>query len=201
MPKTPEQNDLQFVQKEISGLQNLLSPHLDTKVMENPTREAVLSKLREHQIVHLSCHGRSEADPSQSSFLLNDWKTAPLTVSDITSLKTVGQFAYLSACHTSTSYDIRLLDESISLSSAIQLSGYPSVVGSLWSVTDNHSAEIATDVYARMLDGSHLNTQRSAEALHWAVRALRERSCIEPGFTRKSTSDVLVWAPYIHIGI
>lgn len=38
--------------------------------------------------------------------------------------------------------DFKLLDEFVSLSSEIQLAGYPSVVGSLCEITDNHSAEV-----------------------------------------------------------
>ena len=51
------------------------------------------------------------------------------------------------ASHTSAIRNFCLLDESISLSSAIQLSGYPSVVGSLWEVQHEHSSKVARDVY------------------------------------------------------
>lgn len=57
-----------------------------------------------------------------------------------------------------------LLDESISLSSAIQLSGYPSVVGSLWKISDKHSAEITRDVYTWILEaGCVLNVKTSSD--------------------------------------
>jgi CHAT domain-containing protein len=91
--------------------------------------------------------------------------------------------------------NFHLLDESISLSSAIQLSGYPSVVGSLWQVIDRHSAEVAKDVYAWILEGGELEVQRSAEALHKAVRALRNRT----RFCMKN--NPLVWASFIHVGV
>ena len=131
MPTTPEQKTLPSVEKEIKDLENLFSKaSIDTTVMQNPTRTTVLSELPKHTIIHFACHGNSADDPSQSCFLLED---VPLTVSDITSLNIESaKLAYLSACHTSSMRNFRLLDESISLSSAIQLSGYPSVVGSLW---------------------------------------------------------------------
>ena len=47
--------------------------------------EALL-ELPECVIVDFSCHGFFAEDPSQSSFYLEDWKTSPLTVSDLTSL-------------------------------------------------------------------------------------------------------------------
>ena len=199
MPTTPEQKSLPFVEMEVKDLENLFSKaSIDTTVMQNPTRTEILSELPQYTIVHFACHGYSADDPSQSSLLLEDWKIAPLTVSDLISLNIESaKFAYLSACHTSAMRDFRLLDESISLSSAIQLSGYPSVVGSLWQVMDSHSAEVARDVYEWILQGEgELDVRRSAEGLHKAVRDLRDRT----RFKMKKT-DPLVWASFIHVGI
>ena len=202
MPETPEQSDLKFAGKEVSDLQKLLSPHIATTVIQNPTRHEVLSLLPENQIVHFSCHGHSATDPSQSSLFLNDWTTSPLTVSDLTSLHIRSpKFAYLSACFTSDTRDINLLDESINLSSAILLSGYPSVVGTLWKVTDEHASEVANDVYSWMLaGGNQLDVQRSAEGLSCAVRALKTRTSVDPRFRRKIPSDPFIWAGYIYVG-
>ena len=43
--------------------------------------------------------------------------------------------------------DLQLLDESINLSSAMQLAGYPSMVRTLWQVNDCDAAELSQDVY------------------------------------------------------
>ena len=136
---------LPFVEEEVRDLKNLFShASINATIMLHPTRAEALSKLHEHNIVHFACHGHSADDPSQSHLLLED---SSLTVSDLISLNIESaKFAYLSACHTSTMRNFRLLDESISLSSAVQLCGYPSVVGSLWQVGDKRSAEIAKDV-------------------------------------------------------
>jgi hypothetical protein len=196
MPVTPEQDDLLFVETEIKHLEALFSKTpIDLAVLRNPTRVDVLSKLPQFGVVHFSCHGISAEDPSQSSLLLKDWKNSPLTVSDLTSLNIESpKFAFLSACHTSAMRDIRLLDESIHLSSAIQLSGYPSVVGSLWEVGD-HSAHVATVVYEWILSEGGINAERAAEGLHKAVRDLRDRTRV------RERHDPLIWAPYIHVGI
>ena len=203
MPETPGVKTLAWVTKEVEMLQKLLSSHIQTTVVEHPTKVGVLSMLQDYQIVHLACHGYSSAvDPSQSKLLLHDWQTSPLTVSDLTSMNIkLPQFAYLSACDAASIRDFSLLDESIHLSSAILLAGYPSVVGTLWNVWDDHSAEIAKDVYFWMLEGGKLDPLRSAEGLHRAVRALRDRTRIVPGFSRKVSNDPLVWAPYIHLGV
>lgn len=197
MPTTPAQNDLPFVEAEVKELVNLLTKaSIHTKVMHNPTRMEVLSELPQSSIVHFTCHGYPAEDPSQSSFLLQDWETSPLTVSDLISLNIrSAKLAYLSACHTSAMRDLHLLDESISLSSAIQLSGFPSVVGSLWQVTDNHSAQVAKEVYEWISADAKFNVERAAEGLHKAVLQLRDST----RFMRKQ--DPLLWASYIHVGI
>jgi hypothetical protein len=209
MPTTPEQNSLSSVETEVEDLRKLFfNASIDTTVMQNPIRSDVLSELPKHAIVHFACHGYPADDPSQSGLLLEDWKTTSLTVSDLASLNTESaKLAYLSACHTSATRDFGLLDESINLSSAIQLSGYLSVVSSLWQVGDNDSAEVAKNVYEWILEGGgRLDTQRSGEGLHRAVRILRDKTRSIVGLRDKTRSksrknDPLVWAPYIHVGI
>jgi CHAT domain-containing protein len=203
MSTTPAQADLPFVEKEVEELRKLIPSGIKVVVMSNARKETVVSALPDQQIVHMSCHGTSSAeDPSQSMLLLEDWKVSPLTVSDLILMKLQSpQFAFLSACHMANTGDVYLLDESINVASAIQLAGYPSVVGTLWQVTDMHSPEVARDVYSKMLVGMKLETRRSAEGLHWAVRALRDRTRIELGFKKKVSSDPLVWASYVHLGV
>ena len=168
MPKTAEQNDLPYVEEEILGLEELFRrtpTNVTTTVVKRPTRINVLSTLAEYQIAHFACHGFSASGPAQSMLLLTDWKTVPLTVLDLTVLNIqTSLFAYLSACHTAVSRDRRLLDESINLSTALQLAGYPSVVGTLWQVQDRESFRIAKCVYEWMLeDGERLIVERAAE--------------------------------------
>ena len=202
MPKTPEKDSLPFADIEVEALRELFSnASINTTIMHNPTRTNVLSELPKHSIVHFACHAYPANDPSRSSLVLEDWKNAPLTVSDLASLNIKSaKFAYLSACHTSSMQDFNLLDESITLSSAIQLSGYPSVVGSLWQVIDSHSAEVAKRIYTWILDGDGgFDCLRTAEGLHKAVSILRDHTRVKMQNTM--INDPLVWASYIHVGI
>jgi hypothetical protein len=167
MPTTPDQSDLPCVDTELCSLQELLPTSISTIVVRNPTREKVSLLLPHQNVVHLSCHGIvSRVDPSQSSFLLEDWKSTPLSVADIISLKIrCPIFAFLSTCHSAATRKLDLLDESINLSSSFQLAGFPAVVGTLWQVTDLHSANVAKDVYQWMLDGKKLNIKRFGRGL------------------------------------
>lgn len=204
MPNTPDHVDLPSVEREIRGLQKLMPKGISTILLTNTTRPEVLAHLPDTQLVHMACHGFSSmTDPSQSRLLLTDWQTAPLTVSDLGALNTLmPQFAYLSACHTASTRDFKLLDESIiNLASAVQLSGYASVIGTLWYAFDEHSADVTCDVYNQMLQEEKVDTAKAAEALHFVTRELREKTRITPGFIRKTPSNPLVWASYIHIGI
>ena len=203
MTKTPGYSDLGFVENELAELEQLLSSEIIATVVEKPTSGAVLSMLNNHQIIHLACHGScSNDDPSQSKLLLEDWQSAPLTVSQLAA-QNLGssQFAYLSACDTAMTRNLRLLDESIHLASALQLAGYPSVIGTLWEIRDESSVAMARDVYAWMLGQGYLDTTASAEGLHRAARELREKTRTTVGIKGKGPSDPLVWAPYIHFGI
>ena len=204
MPKTKDLADLPFVQKEVEVLQKLLPPTIQSTFSYCPMKSDVLSLLPNHQVVHLACHGKvSPEDPSQSKIFLSDWQSNPLTVSELTQMNIPAcLFAYLSACHTSSTRNVRLLDESISLSSVLQLAGYSSVVGTLWQIHDEHSPGVAKEVYSAMLhSGRSLDTEQSAVGLHQAVRILREKTCSVPGMSKMVASDPLIWAPYIHLGV
>lgn len=52
-----------------------------------------------------------------------------------------------------------------------------------------------------MLGQENLNGWQAAEALHWAVYALRDRTRAVEGIKKVVSSDPLVWAPYIQIGV
>jgi len=205
MPTTPDQCDLPFVSHELQCLEQLFSSNIHPTVMRNPTKEETTAVLPQQQIVHLSCHGMvSTADPSQSSLLLEDWRTNPLTVSDIVSLTlSSAQFAFLSSCHSASSRDLKLLDESINLASAFQLAGFPSVIGTLWQVTDSDSANVAQDVYQEMFGSEgKLEIHRAAEALHHSIRRLREKLRRRAaGFSNRQSDVPLLWAAFVHLGI
>jgi CHAT domain-containing protein len=192
---SPGQIFAPFVEKEIEGLKELIP---NCTVVSSPTKEAVLSTLNNHQIVHFSCHGStSVSDPALGKVVLNDWKTDPLTVSDFSSRNFPSpQLAYFSACHTAVTRDMRLLDESIHLVFAIQLAGCPSVIGSLWQVQDELSFNLSRDVYARMLEwggGKYIDTSKSAEALHGAVRQMKEMTTMSLGLRDDSLPILLSW--------
>ncbi|MGW9497021.1 CHAT domain-containing protein [Streptomyces prasinus] len=158
-----------------------------------PTKAGVLDLLPGCQIAHFACHAESDAtDPSRSRLLLRDHADDPLSVAGLAPVVLdTAQLAYLSACHTAATGNERLLDESIHLTSAFQLAGFPHVVGTLWSIDDGAARTIAECFYDGLrAEDSTLDTRRAAHALRSAVRSVRDR------FPRTPS----LWAAHLHVG-
>ncbi|MGV9558765.1 CHAT domain-containing protein [Streptomyces sp. NPDC003522] len=151
-----------------------------------PTRDTLLARLPHHPVVHFACHGASDPlDPSQSGLLLHDHDQGRLTVAALGSVDLdKARLAYLSACHTAITGATELTDESIHLVSAMQLSGFPEVIGTLWQVDDTVAAAMAAEFYKKRTEGP------AAAVLHRATRRIRARY---PRFP-------YLWAAYVHSG-
>ncbi|KAI1118248.1 CHAT domain-containing protein [Nemania sp. NC0429] len=171
-------------------------------------RKDVLSHLGTCEVFHFAGHGRlNPREPSQSSLLLEDWETEPLTVVDLRDLRLQEKspfLAYLSACSTGTNNTERLADETIHLISACQLAGFPHVVGTLWEVDDMSSVYAAREVYEAIRDRGW-NSEAVAFGVHKAGRVLRDdtrgfgqRRGI--GYAIREEGDPLIWAAYVHVG-
>ena len=196
MSTTPGQRPLKAVDGEEAEVKLVMGKNVT--VAEPRLKAAVLQELSKHEIFHFAGHGDTESDPSESMLLLNDWQHDPLTVADLASTNlSRARFACLSACYTAASNDLELLDESIHLSSAVMLAGFPTVIGSLWQVRDTNTALLMPKLYSGMMSESNgrLDVERSKFVLHDTMLELRE----ETRFGGKA--DPLVWAPYVHFGI
>jgi CHAT domain len=202
MPTTPGQGnpplkhvaeEARFLQARLPGA-TLLIEDPGAADARTPTRASVLAGLAEAGIAHFACHASSDpAEPSRSMLILHDHETCPLTVSSLAPVRLDhAQLAYLSACQTSHTASVELSDESIHLTSAFQLVGYPHVIGTLWGIYDSFAADIARDFYRRLQTGPAVfATGSAAEALHDAIRGKRD--------TRFADRPIL-WAAYLHAG-
>ncbi|GAA2391647.1 CHAT domain-containing protein [Streptomyces glaucosporus] len=158
-----------------------------------PTAAHVLDLLPGCSIAHFACHGTTDpADPSRSGLLLHDHPERLLTVRSLTPLKlSRARLAYLSACSTAVNDRSDLIDEAIHLTGAFHLAGFPHVVGTRWAIDDALAARVAETFYAGLRGpGNVLDPDRAADALHGAVRDLRDR------FPRTPS----LWAAHLHVG-
>lgn len=158
------------------------------------TRKAVFDALPDCSVAHFACHGATDpADPSQSRLLLQDHASAPLTVASLVPIRLDrARLAYLSACHTAHQQGTTLLDESIHLASAFQLTGFPHVIATLWQLHDSVAPTVAGDFYTYLTTDQILDPDRASAGLHHVVNTLRTKS--------QYRHVVSAWAAYIHVG-
>ncbi|MGP3913486.1 CHAT domain-containing protein [Nonomuraea sp. 10N515B] len=189
VPEVPGDAALKGVVRELEAARRWL-PGARELTADDATCEQVLSALDDTAWVHFACHAAQRLhDPSHARLILHD---RPLTVRELAARR-LGQaeLAFLSGCETSRGGTV-LTDEAVSIASAIQLAGFPHVIGTLWPIADVHAPAVVDAVYAMLTAGGtrEPHPHGAAAALHAAVRSLRDR---RPGFP-------IFWAPYVHIG-
>ncbi|MFC9609027.1 CHAT domain-containing protein [Streptomyces niveus] len=147
-------------------------------------RDALEEGLRAHPATfHFSGHGVADpVAPSAGRLLAAD---GPLTVADIAALDLPdAHLAYLSACATAHA-GLRLPDEALHLTSAVQMAGYRHVVGTLWPVDDTESLKRVRAFY----EHSRWSTD-PALALHDTIVTARDTHPLAPSH----------WAGHVHSG-
>ncbi|MGW0948960.1 CHAT domain-containing protein [Streptomyces sp. NPDC002623] len=185
------QAPLPGARREADRLARLL-PRATLLADASATHSAVVSALPRHAYAHFACHALGDLErASGSRLVLHDHTERPLTVRDLARLRLPSvRLAYLSACDTLRTSP-ELADEAVHIVSAFQMAGFPHVVGSLWHVDDVIGAEVALSVYDTLnRDDGTLDVARTAEALHRAVRTLRDTYPRTPS----------LWACQVHAG-
>jgi hypothetical protein len=199
MHETPARQTLEFSENEVDVVKAFLP---NSQVLSQPTTQEVLNLMRRGlPIVHFSCHGEINYDyPSQSALLTIDWENNPLTVGSLQLLNIkTSQLAYLSACFTANAGLESLQDEMIHLAGALQIAGFPNVVGSLWYVGQEAALAVVKRFYERLCkDKRELNSRLIAEALHFALLEFSETTRTA---ANRMKGDPVSWAPFVHFGI
>lgn len=187
VPDVPEQLHLtEEVEREREFLRRRFGTDLAVVEGADATVDAVHGAMERHRRVHLSCHGLQDLDdPSAAGLVLTDGN---LTIPRLSAARYTGEFVFLSACRTATG-GVHLPDEVITLAAALSYTGYRHVLATIWSVDPVVAAELTESVYDTLLESGRFAPERSAHALHVAVRALRERGC--------PLDD---WLPFTHNG-
>jgi len=168
------------VRDEIKALAPLF-PESEALLDADATLEALRAHAPAADVVHLACHGQFRPDsPLFSSLRLGDgW----MTVHDAYTLEVGAGLVTLSACETGVSA-VAPGDELIGLVRGFFYAGAPSLLMSLWTVDDEATAELMTDLYTHLRAGS-----RPAAALRAAqLRQMQTRP--HPFF----------WSPFVLTG-
>jgi CHAT domain-containing protein len=187
MPETPGAAPLHKVDKELARIATRVPQAVRPLIGADATVEAVIAALAKSTWLHIACHG-TPAVPDQmpAQLYLAD---GPLSVNRIGwQWVRDAELAYLSACHTAAAI-FENADEADHLAASFQSAGFRHVIGTLWGADDRIARDVARDFYLGM-DLSSPRADNAADALHYAVRALRERHPDEPH----------LWAPFVHYG-
>jgi hypothetical protein len=117
------------------------------------SRGGVLGEWGKHDVMHFACHGQAvPADPMRSAILLAGDQR--LTAAEILDAHPGGTpLIVLSACETAMT-DITLPDEVITVQSVFLAIGARGVVGSLWAVDDEATADLMVRYYDELLGGA-----------------------------------------------
>jgi CHAT domain-containing protein len=156
------------------------------------TKTSMRSQLPKYDLVHLSTHGEMiESNPLMSNLRFTPWKNddGKFTVNEVFDMEIKANLVTLSACETalvrSEAGDFPQGDDLVGLSRAFIHAGAPSVIASLWKVSDESTVELMKAFYR------NLKSMSKSEALQRAQLDLMKSSTyFHPFF----------WAPFILLG-
>ncbi|TDL21452.1 TPR-like protein [Rickenella mellea] len=190
-PNTPGASSLPGILTELKIIRKYIS-NSRVQILQgrSATVSKVLSGMEECSWIHFACHGVEDVlHPSESGLLLQDGR---LTLSNIIQKhRPHAEFAFLSACQTALGNET-CPEEAVHLAAGLLHAGFRGVISTMWSVRDDDAPFVADKVYARLLDDGQPNGAKGAEALHLAVRQLRE----QPGGCKFSS-----WVPFFYTGV
>lgn len=154
------------------------------------TEAAVVARMAGARILHFATHGLLEADSSYNQSLLSALAFAPsaeedgfLTAKEVSRLELRADLAVLSACDTGRGAITG--DGVVGLSRGFISAGVPTLVVSLWPVSDAATAALMGHYYTAMQSGSPQAT------------ALREAMLR----TKEQFPEPVMWAPFVLYGL
>jgi hypothetical protein len=155
------------------------------------TPTTAIDGLGRHRFAHVAYHGTLETEKPFGA-AVSFHNSERLTLLDIVrSRLPAGEFAFLPGSHTAELTDGSIPDEVLHISTAVQYSGFRSVIGTMWGMVDEDGRDLAENFYRSMFSGKEgvePYYERSAKALQDAVRQMR---CGLPSVR---------WANYVHYG-
>ncbi|MEM1168918.1 MAG: CHAT domain-containing protein [Cyanobacteria bacterium P01_H01_bin.35] len=176
--------DLVFTNLEVETVRSFFSPA--TVLAAQAAREAEVKTHPELSLAHcnhFSCHGEFNLEsPLKSALRLAETKQSNsentedgfLTLAEIFALNlTQSRLVTLSACETGMADFNSLSDEYISLPSGFLFAGSPSVVSSLWAVSDISTSFLMMKFYENLQQFPHQESGTVALALNQAQKWLR----------------------------
>jgi len=185
---------LEFSGKEIENIESYFEKASSEVYVRDKATEQNVKKeggLTKFDYVHFATHGYIDEDePDRSSLVLtqepNTGEDGFLRASEIFNLSLNADLVVLSACQTGLGKLIRG-EGMVGLTRAFMYAGTPSIVVSLWSVSDNSTAVLMGEFYKNLIK----NKLSKTDALRKAQLSLIK----DPEYAHP-----FYWAPFILIG-
>ncbi|KAJ7195672.1 ankyrin repeat-containing domain protein [Mycena pura] len=191
-PAAPNQRPLPGTAAEVSAIKRVVGDNLKWLNDSEATISSVLPLIDQYPWIHFACHAiQDRADATQSAFMLYDGGLTLRQLMQRTDLSGWKALAVLSACQTATG-DVDMPEEAVHLAAGMLMTGYQSVIATMWSIGDDDAPIVMESFYSYLLHKAEGDSAQSADALHFAVEQLRKKVG-EKSFHR--------WVPFIHLGV
>jgi CHAT domain-containing protein/Tfp pilus assembly protein PilF len=185
---------LGYTGKEIENISSYFAGGSSEIYLRNKATEENLKRnneLNKFNYIHFATHGLINEDkPDMSSLVLTSEKNSGedgfLQAAEIFNLKLNADLVVLSACQTGLGKLVRG-EGMVGLARAFMYAGTPSVLASLWSVSDMSTASLMGEFYKNLIK----NKLSKADALRKAQLTL---------MSDKKYAHPFYWAPFILIG-
>jgi CHAT domain-containing protein len=142
-------------------------------ILHLPGPDATVSRvwgaLDSYSWVHFACHGSHHPTLGMKNAL--ELYDGPLELSDIASKQlSSAQFAFLSACHVAAGLK-DIPGEAMHLAAGLQFAGFPSVIATMWSISDDDAATVVEHTYKYLFRNGlqALDPSEAATALNRAI--------------------------------
>ena len=162
--------DLKYAEKEVNKIKTIY-PQSEIYLKKEATRKRALNLSGNFDMIHFATHGEyDDKDPLASALRLSPVgdDDGKLTTEDIFKMRINASLVVLSACETALG-KIKHGDEVIGFTRAFIYAGTPSVVTTLWQVSDVATYILMGDFY------QNLRIMRKADALRTAQLNLMKK--------------------------
>ena len=172
---------------EVRGAAEILGPASTCLIGERATRKAIRRIAGEYGIIHFATHSKHIKDwPMWSGLLLSSDENGEdydiMQAGEFFGLDLEAELVVLSSCNTGKDGNS---GGNFGLIRALRFSGIPSVIGSLWTVSDYDSPQLMQSFYRHLQNGN-----RKSSALRLAKLEM----------IRSGKTDPIYWAGYVLVG-
>ncbi|MBV6626216.1 MAG: CHAT domain-containing protein [Rivularia sp. (in: Bacteria)] len=202
---------LPFTLPEVENLANIV-PQTKTLINHQFSKNAVLSSMNEHDVLHFATHAAFvPEDASQSFILFGNGEKATITEIGNWTLNNV-DLVVLSACETGLGGKLGNGEEILGLGYQFQNRGVRATIASLWRVSDGATKTLMSEFYSNALKSDVTKSEALRQAQIALIKddgsavGVNNRSIFKisqddsPQVKTKKFQHPYYWAPFILIG-